>query len=106
MDISETPDALDISMDVPGMTDKDVEITLADDVLTIKGERKSEIEENKADYHRVERSFGSFLRRFELPSEVEDAKVTATVTQGVLKVHLPKNKDAKARETKIAIKSA
>lgn len=106
LDVAETNDALDISVDVPGMTEKEIDLTLADGVLTIKGERKSEREEKKADYYRAERSFGAFQRRFTLPCEIDEAKVTAEVTKGVLKIRLPKSTRAKVTAHKIPIKSA
>lgn len=106
MDISESEDAIDITVDVPGMEVKDIDVTLADNILTIKGTRKTEAEEKKDDYFRVERSYGSFQRRVELPSEVNENKIDASVKKGVLRLHLPKTERAKAHEKKIAIKAS
>jgi HSP20 family protein len=106
MDVSETADSFDVMMDVPGLTDKEIEITLIAETLTVKGEGKIERDEKKANFHRVERSYGSFLRRIELPSEVQADSVSAVVEKGVLKIHLPKTPAAKAKETKIAIRGS
>lgn len=105
MDVAETGDSFNVSIDVPGMTDKDIEITLSDGVLQIKGERKSEREEKKADYHLIERSFGSFNRRLQLPCDVDEANVKASVVKGVLNIQLPKSAKAKSAERKIPIKT-
>ncbi|MFZ5609632.1 MAG: Hsp20/alpha crystallin family protein [Pseudomonadota bacterium] len=105
MDVSESAEALDIMVDVPGMTERQVEVTLSDGLLTIRGERRSEAEERKKDFHRVERSYGAFQRRFSLPCEVDEKAVTASVHNGVLAIHLPKSAKAKASERKIPVKA-
>ncbi|WP_308910508.1 Hsp20/alpha crystallin family protein [Pseudokordiimonas caeni] len=106
MDVRETKDALDVKVDVPGMDVDDIDVRLVDNILTIKGERKTESEEKREDYYCSERSFGSFVRRFELPVDVEEGKIEASVKRGVLTVHLPKSAKAKAHEKKIAIKAS
>lgn len=106
-DVSETDNAVKISADLPGLTEKDIEVTLADGVLTIKGERKSEKETEDKDthYHRVERSYGSFERAMSLPSDVDEAKISADFKNGVLELVLPKKPEAKKKAKKIQVKS-
>ena len=103
MDLVETADALVLKADLPGLTEDDVEIEVKDSVLTISGERKSESEEKKEGYHRVERSHGSFSRSLTLPDGVEPDQVKAEFTNGVLEVRVPKPEERKP--TKIAIGS-
>lgn len=106
MDVSETKDSVEIKIDVPGMDVKDIEVTLTDNTLTVKGTREAEEKEENADYYRLERSFGSFQRQIELPAEVDEKKIEAAVKQGVLSLHLPKSDRAKSRAKKIPIKAA
>lgn len=102
-DVAETDDALEISAELPGMEEKDVEVTFSDGVVTIKGEKKSETEEKKKDYYRSERRYGSFTRSFRLPDTVDEEKVKATFDKGVLDISFPKRPEAKATKKKIAI---
>lgn len=106
MDVRETENAIDIKVDVPGMEVKDIDVTLSDSTLSIKGERETEAEEKREDYYRLERSSGTFHRRIELPTEVDESKIEATVKQGVLSLHLPKSARAREHEKKIKIKSS
>lgn len=107
MDVRESDEAIDIKVDVPGMDVDDITVTLTDKtLLTIKGERKTESEEKLKDYYRVERAYGSFLRRVDLPAEVDENKIDASVKRGVLSLHLPKTAQAKAHEKKIKIKAS
>lgn len=106
MDVSESDKAIEVSLDVPGMSEKDIEVMLSDNELKISGERKVESEEKKKDFHRIERSYGRFERRYLLPCEVDEGKVTASVSKGVLTITLPKSAKAKANAKKIAIKGA
>jgi len=106
MDMRESEDAIDIKVDVPGMEVKDIDVTLTDNLLTIKGNRETEAEAKREDYYRLERSYGNFQRRVELPSEVNEKKIDAIVKNGVLALHLPKSDRAKSHERKIKIKSA
>lgn len=89
--VSETEKEVDVTIDLPGMKPEDVKVELRDRVLTISGERKDEKEEKGKTFHRVERRCGSFRRTFTLPSEVDENKVNAKFTDGVLKVTLPKS---------------
>ena len=102
-DVSESEDAIEISAELPGIDQKDVELTLAEGVLTIKGEKKTETEEKEKDYYCRERRFGSFVRSFRVPDSVDEAKVKASFDKGVLEVVLPKRPEVKAKAKKIAI---
>ncbi len=102
LDISESPKQVVVKAELPGMDPKDIDISLHDNVLTLKGERKQEKQEKEENYHRVERSYGSFMRSFRLPAEVQPDKVDATYKDGVLTVKL--NKTAKSAAKKIEIK--
>ena len=102
MDISETKDSLVAKVEVPGMEQKDIQISLQENLLTIKGEKKQEKEEKDERYHRVERSYGSFMRSIRLPVAVDASRVTATFKNGLLTVTLPKTPAAKG--TMIPIK--
>ena len=103
LDIGETPDDLKITVDVPGIELKDIDISLSDHALVVRGEREERDEETKEDYHRIERSFGAFERRITLPCDVDSGKVTADLEKGVLTITLPKSQHAKDSERKIEI---
>jgi len=106
MDIAETDKAFEVKAELPGMDEKDVEITIADGLLTIKGEKKDETEEKDKSFHRVERSYGSFQRTLSLPANVDEEKISADFAKGVLEVTLPKSREAAKGPKKIGIKSA
>ena len=103
MDISETKDSLVAKVEVPGMEQKDIQISLQENLLTIKGEKRQEKEEKEEHYHRIERSYGAFTRSLRLPVAVDASKVTAAVKNGVLTVTLPKTPAAKG--TTIPVKA-
>lgn len=104
VDIEESEKEYLIKAEIPEMKKEDVKIAVQDDVLSISGERKSEKEEKGKKYHRVERSYGSFLRSFTLPDDADGTKITAEYKDGVLRLHLPKSEQAtpKAIEVKVA----
>jgi HSP20 family protein len=104
LDVVETKDALTIKAEIPGVKPEAIQLSLQDGVLTIKGEKEEEKEEKDQHYHRVERSYGSFMRAVRLPAPVDAGKVSATFKNGVLIVTLPKTAEAKG--TTIPIKSA
>ena len=106
MDVVETDKAIEIDAELPGMTESDIDVSVVDNVLTVKGEKKSETEKKEADYHMVERSYGAFTRSLTLPYEVDASKVDAKFDKGVLKITLPKPAEVKAKTKKIKIKSA
>lgn len=101
VDIAESDDALTLYAELPGLTKDDVEITLEDNVLAIKGERKFEREETKESYHRIERAYGTFSRTFSLPTNVRTDEVNASFKDGVLHVEIPKAEEAKPRKITI-----
>lgn len=101
LDIRETPDAYAIELDVPGLTKDDLDIEMADNVLTITGERKSEREDTKDGYHRAERQFGAFRRVVSIPGGFKSDQVEATVEDGVLRVILPKPEERKPRRIEV-----
>lgn len=104
LDVSETDEALEIIADLPGMDKNDIKVSLEDDLLTIKGERKEEREKKDKQYHTIERRSGSFYRALRLPVEVEMEKIAATFKDGVLTLTLPKTKDTKKKVSQIEIK--
>jgi HSP20 family protein len=103
LDVRETSNAITIEAELPGVEEKDVTVTLANGVLTIKGEKKQEKEEKTENYHLTERSFGSFQRSIRLPDTVDDAKVEARFDKGVLKVTAAKRPEAVKAERRIEI---
>lgn len=105
VDVRESDKEYVIEAELPGMSEKDVELVLKDDVLTLKGEKKSEREEEEEEYHIAERSWGAFERSFRLPEGVDRDKVSAKFKNGVLTVTLPKTEKARKEIKKIAIKS-
>jgi HSP20 family protein len=103
MDISETKESLVVKVEVPGMDQKDIRISLQENLLTITGEKRQEKEEKEERYHRIERSYGAFTRGVRLPVGVDGSKVAATFKNGLLTVTLPKTPAAKG--TTIPIKA-
>ncbi len=103
LDIGETEDDLKITLDVPGIDRRDIDITLNDHSLVVKGKREEKEEEEKENYHRIERSFGAFERRITLPCEVDADRASADLEKGVLTITLPKSEQAKESEHKIEI---
>ncbi len=106
MDLVETDNAFVLKADLPGLTESDVSIELDDNVLTVSGERKSEHEDRKAGYYRVERSYGSFRRSLTLPEGVDPAAVVATFDKGVLEVTVPKPEQQAPRKVQITVAGA
>jgi HSP20 family protein len=105
MDLAETEDAYVLKADLPGLTDKDVNIELNDNVLTISGERKSEHEGRTEGYYRVERSSGSFRRSLRLPEGVDPASVSASFDRGVLEIRVPKPEERQPHRVAISVGS-
>jgi len=106
VDVSETDKAYEITAELPGLDEKNVEVKLANGILTIKGEKQDEKEEKKKDYYMRERSFGSFERTFAVPDGVDSDKIEASFKKGLLSVTLPKSAEAQKAEKKIAVKAA
>lgn len=103
LDLSETEDAIEVTLDVPGIAEKDIDLRLSDNTLFVQGKRSHEAEEKGKNYHRVERSFGTFHRRIPLPTEIDPDDVRAKLTAGVLTVTLPKTHRARAQDKRITI---
>ena len=101
VDVAESPDKVTVKAEVPGMDPKNIDISLVGDVLTIKGEKKSEREETKENYHVLERSYGSFSRALRLPAAVVAEKIEAQYDKGVLTVTCPKKEPVKPKAIKI-----
>ncbi len=105
VDIVEKDKEFQITAELPGVEEKDIEVKLANGGLTIRGEKKEEKEEKKKDYYVSERCYGSFERYFALPDGVDADKIAATYKKGVLTVTLPKTAEAQKQEKKIAVKA-
>jgi HSP20 family protein len=104
VEVSEDKKAYEISAELPGVEEKDVKLTLQDDVLTVSGEKKSEREEKEEGYHVSERSYGSFQRSFRLPDDVNADKISAKFDKGVMTITLPRTGTAKPKGRSIPIK--
>jgi HSP20 family protein len=103
VDIYEDAEKLVLKLDVPGIEEKDLDVHVENDTLTVKGERKFEAEEKEENFHRIERSYGSFYRAFTLPSTVAADKVKATYAAGVLKLEMKKKPEAQPTQIKINV---
>lgn len=103
VDIVENDDHFLIEADVPGVEPKDIEVSMENGVLTLKGERESEIKEEKEGYSRVERSHGSFYRRFSLPETADSENITAKSSKGVLKITVGKKETAKPKKITVNV---
>jgi HSP20 family protein len=101
MDLVETDEHLVLKADLPGLDSEDVEIEINDGVLTVSGERKTEHEERKEGYHRVERSYGGFSRSLSLPQDIDAEQVEASFDKGVLEVRIPKPAERKPHRVQI-----
>ena len=104
MDVKETDKEISIEAELPGLDEKDVSLTIQNGVLTIEGEKKFEHEEEKENYHVMERRYGGFQRSLRIPDTVNEDKIEARFDKGVLKVVLPKRPEAASEQRKIAIK--
>ena len=103
MDLVEDQDAFVLRADLPGMRQEDVSIEFEDNVLTLSGERRSEHEERKEGFHRVERAFGSFSRTLTLPKGIDPEAISASFDNGVLEVRIPKPEESKPRRISIGV---
>lgn len=106
IDEAEDDKAYHVSIELPGMDQEDIEVTLSEGMLTIKGEKKQEEEEKGKDFYRKERHFGSFRRSVPVPGEVDESKIRASFKKGVLKIDLPKSEEAKKKVKHISVKAA
>lgn len=106
IDVAEVKDAIEVTAELPGVDEKDIDVTLSNGVLTIRGEKKTERDETGKDksWHVVERSYGSFSRTIALPYDPDSGKVEAKFDKGVLRVRLPKPAEIAKKEKKIEIR--
>jgi len=105
VDVYEDEHNVTLKIEVPGIDEKDIDVRLENNTLTVHGERKIEKEEKEENYRRVERQYGSFTRTFTVPTTVDSEKVSATYDKGVLKIALPKKAEAKPKQIKVNIGS-
>src|SRR5512142_920843 len=105
VDVYEDENSIQVRLEVPGIDEKDIDIRLENNVLTIRGERKFEKDEKEENFHRVERRYGSFTRSFTLPSTVNSEDVQADYDKGVLKIRLAKRAEAKPKQIKVNLNS-
>jgi HSP20 family protein len=106
VDLTEKDGQYEITAELPGMDEKNVEVKVANGALTIRGEKTEETQEEKKDYHVSERRYGSFQRAFRIPEGVDAEKIEASFSKGLLTVKLPKTAEAVKNEKKIEIKAA
>ena len=104
VDLSETEGEFVIKADIPGVEEKDLSVTLSGNTLLLKGERREEKEDKGKQFHKVERSYGSFQRSIPLPDVVDAERISADYQNGVLVVHLPKTASAQPKKIKIGSK--
>lgn len=105
LDVAETDKAYVITADLPGLEEKDIDLSVADGVLTLKGEKRQEEETKGKTFHRIERSYGSFKRTLQLPDNADENAVNATMKNGVLKIEVGKSARSEPSARKIAIKA-
>jgi HSP20 family protein len=105
VDVYEDEHSVNLKIEVPGVDEKDIEVRVENNVLTVQGERKFEKEEKQENFRRVERQYGSFTRTFTLPTTVDAEKVAASYDKGILKIALPKKAEAKPKQIKVSVGS-
>jgi HSP20 family protein len=103
VDIKETNNDVHISVEIPGIDQKDIKVHVRENVVTLRGEKKRQQEIENTNYHLSERCFGSFERSFTLPTNIQADKVSATYTNGVLNINLPKAEEAKPKEIPVKV---
>jgi HSP20 family protein len=103
VDVHETKEGYQLQVELPGVKQEDIQVSIEGETLTLKGERKHEAEVKEDEYHRVERSYGRFERSIVLPSVVDPGQVKATYRDGVLEILLPKKEEAKPKEIKVEV---
>jgi HSP20 family protein len=105
VDVYEDEHNVTLKIEVPGIDEKDIDVRIENNVLTVHGERKFEKEEKEENFRRVERQYGSFTRTFALPNTVDSEKVSANYDKGILKIALPKKAEAKPKQIKVNVGS-
>lgn len=104
VDIFETPEEVVLRADLPGVDLSDIDVRIENNMLTLRGERKFLKEAKDEDYHRIERSYGTFSRSFQLPGAIDQNGIKATHKEGVLQVHLPKREETRPKQIKVEVK--
>lgn len=104
-EVVETDDSFHVTAELPGIEQKDIEVNLDNNILTVKGEKKEEHEEKKKPYHLSERSYGHFQRSISVPDGIDREKIKAEFKKGILKINLPKTEQAKTKSKKIQVRS-
>ncbi len=102
VDVAEENDKIIVKVEVPGISEKDLKVTFEDGLLTVSGERQFERKDER-NYHRIERTYGSFVRTFTLPRNVDGSKIAASYVNGVLELEIPKREEAKPRQIQINV---
>jgi len=105
-DITENEKEYVISGEIPGIDPKDLDVTLTDGILSIKGEKKQESEEKEENYHRIERHYGSFQRSFRLPENIRREELDANYKDGILRLTLPKSKESEVKKIEVKEKKS
>jgi HSP20 family protein len=103
VDLYEQNDEIVVKAELPGLDADDIEVSITDHLLVLRGEKRKEEEVNERDYYRSERVYGEFVRTVPLPAEADPEKVTATINNGVLEIHLPKSEEAKKRQIQVQV---
>lgn len=106
LDVTEDDKSFTVTVDLPGMDEKNVDVALSDRVLTIRGKKEEDQETKDKDYYRRERAYGSFRRSIEIPAAVDSSKIDAKFRKGVLTIYLPKTKEAQDKTKHIEVKAA
>jgi len=106
VDIYETADSIVIKAELPDVEQKDVDVLIEENTLTLKGERRHDGEVKKENYHRIERYFGTFQRSFSLPATIDQENVAAICEKGILTITLPKMEKAKPKQIHVTVKQA
>jgi len=104
VDVAEHENEYRVKVELPGVSKDDVKITMQDNILTIRGEKKQEKESKESSYHRIERSYGAFQRSFTLPTTVKSDRIEATYKDGILTITLPKAEEAKPKQIEVKVK--
>jgi HSP20 family protein len=104
VDIFETPEKVVLRADLPGVAEKEIDLRIENSMLTLRGERRFLKETKEEDYHRIERSYGSFSRSFQLPGTIDQEGIQATHKDGVLEVVLPKREETRPKHIKVDVK--
>ena len=103
MDVYEDPEKVVLKLEIPGIDQKDLDITVEKSILTVKGERKFEAGEKEENFNRIERRYGAFYRSFTLPNTVDTENVAASYNAGVLKLELTKKPEAQPKQIKVTV---